>query len=158
LVLTPTEGMKLHLAGYTGTNFYTGPASGPLQTNTDVKKFRQGVMYTYIPPSFPRVKLQAEYVEGHDNGFRRRSWYQYILYRPFSWWPNFEPEYRYEQFTIDTNRPHNTLDRHTIGFNYYFHTNVKLTVNYEIKHDENGGGNTNPNNKNFFATEIQFRY
>ena len=158
LVLTPTEGMKLHFAGYTGTNFYTGAASGPLQTNTDVKKFRQGVMYTYIPPGFPRVKLQAEYVEGNDNGFRRRSWYQYILYRPFSWLPNFEPEYRYEQFTIDTNRPHNTLDRHTFGFNYYFHTNVKLTVNYEIKHDQNGGGDTNPNNKNFFATEIQFRY
>jgi len=39
-------------------------------------------------------------------------------------------------------------------------------VNYEIKHDENegrpfvttGGGVANASNKNFFATQIQFRY
>jgi len=158
LILTPTEGMKLYFAGYTGTAFFTGAASVPLQTNTDVKKTRQGVMYTYIPPQLPELKLQGEYIEGNDNGFRRRTWYQYILFRPFSFLPGFEPAYRYEEFTVDTNLPNSTLTRHTAGFNYYFHTNVKFTLNYEIKHDQNGGGNTNENNKNFFTTQIQFRY
>src|SRR3989454_6304062 len=158
LILTPTEGMKLYFAGYTGTAFFTGAASVPLQTNTDVKKTRQGVMYTYIPPQLPELKLQGEYIEGNDNGFRRRTWYQYILFRPFSFLPGFEPAYRYEEFTVDTNLPNSTLTRHTVGFNYYFHTNVKFTLNYEIKHDENGGGNANANNKNFFTTQIQFRY
>jgi hypothetical protein len=123
-------------------------------------------MYTYIPPQLPELKLQGEYIEGNDNGFRRRTWYQYVLFRPFSFLPNFEQAYRYEQFTVDTNRPNSTLDRHTVGFNYYFHTNVKFTLNYEFKHDENeghpfvttGGGVANPNNKNFFTTQIQFRY
>src|SRR5437870_9717100 len=166
LILTPTEGMKLYFAGYTGTAFINGTASGPLQNNTDVQKTRQRVMYTYIPPFLPELKLQAEYIEGNDNGFRRRTWYQYILFRPFSWLPNFEPAYRYEQFTVDTNSPNTTLDRHTVGFNYYFHTNVKFTLNYEFKHDDNegnpfvttGGGAANANNKNFFTTQIQFRY
>ena len=119
-----------------------------------------------FPPQLPELKLQGEYIEGNDNGFRRRTWYQYILFRPFSFLPNFEPAYRYEEFTVDTNRPNSTLTRHTIGFNYYFHTNVKLSVNYEIKHDGNegnpfvttGGGVANANNKNFFTTQIQFRY
>ena len=167
LMLTPTEGMRLYLAGYTGTSFFNAAAgSTVLPNNTDVRKFRQGIMYTYMPPGLPELKLQGEYIEGHDNGFRRRTWYQYVLFRPFSWLPNFEPAYRYEQFTIDTNRPNSTLVRHTVGFNYYFHTNVKLTVNYEIKHDENegnpfvtaGGGVANTNNKNFLTTQIQFRY
>jgi hypothetical protein len=158
VILTPTEGMKLYFAGYTGTSFFTGTAAGPLQTSTDVKRTRQGIMYTYIPPQLPELKLQGEYIEGNDNGFRRRTWYQSILFRPFSFLPGFEPAYRYEEFTVDTNRPDSTLSRHTIGFNYYFHTNVKLTVNYEIKHDQNGGGDTNSNNKNFLTTQIQFRY
>ena len=168
VIFTPTDGMKLYFAGYTGTGFFTAPnaANPPLQLNTDFRKTRQGVMYTYIPPWLPELKLQGEYIEGHDNGFRRRTWYQYVLYRPFSWLPGFEPAYRSEQFTIDTNRPNSTLSRHTLGFNYYFHTNVKLTVNYEIKHDENegnplvttGGGNANPNNKNLFVVQMQFRY
>jgi hypothetical protein len=167
LIFTPVEGMKFYLASYYGSSFFNGTASGPLRNNTDVKKFRDGVMYTYIPPFFNNlVKLQGEYMEGYDNGFRRRTWYQYVLFRPLPFLPNFEPEYRYEQFTVDTNRPNSMLDRHTVGFNYYFHTNVKLTVNYEIKHDQNegnpfvttGGGVANANNKNFFATQIQFRY
>ena len=166
LILTPTDGMKLYFAGLTGTAFFNGTASGPLQNNTDVKKTRQGVMYTYIPPFLPELKLQAEYIEGNDNGFRRRTWYQYILFRPFSFLPGFEPAYRYEEFTVDTNRPNSTLTRHTIGFNYYLHTNVKFTLNYEFKHDQNegnpfvttGGGVANANNKNFFTTQIQFRY
>ena len=166
LILTPTDGMKLYFAGMTGTAFFNGTASGPLQNNTDVKKTRQGVMYTYIPPFLPELKLQAEYIEGNDNGFRRRTWYQYILFRPFSFLPGFEPAYRYEEFTVDTNRPNSTLTRHTIGFNYYLHTNVKFTLNYEFKHDQNegnpfvttGGGVANANNKNFFTTQIQFRY
>ena len=124
-------------------------------------------MYTYFPPLFnDLVKLQGEYIEGYDSGFRRRSWYQYVLVRPLSWLPNLELAYRYEQFTMDTHRPDSTLERHTIGFNYYLHTNVKLTVNYEIKHDQNegnplvtaGGGQANANNTNFFVTQIQFRY
>src|SRR3989449_7042497 len=158
LILTPTEGMKLYFAGYTGTAFFNGNASGPLQNNTDVKKTRQGIMYTYIPPALPELKLQGEYIEGNDNGFRRRTWYQSILYRPFSFLPRFEPAYRYEEITVDTNLPNSTLTRHTAGFNYYFHTNVKFTLNYEIKHDQNGGGNANENNKNFFTTQIQFSY
>jgi hypothetical protein len=167
LIFTPVQGMKLYLAGYYGRSFFNGMASDPLRNNTDVKKFRDGVMYTYIPPFFNNlVKLQGEYMEGYDDGFRRRTWYQYVLFRPLPFLPNFEPAYRYEQFTVDTNRPNSMLDRHTIGFNYYFHTNVKLTVNYEIKHDQNegnpfvtmGGGVANANNKNFFATQIQFRY
>ena len=174
LLLNPLEGMKVYLSAYNGTSFFTNnngvcPGTSTVQACTDVKRFRQGAMYTYIPPGFPRLKLQGEYIEGYDNGFRRRTWYQYILFRPFSFLPNFEPAYRYEQFTMDTSRPNSTLDRHTIGFNYYFHTNVKLTVNYEIKHDGNegnpfvtssalGGGNGNANNKNFFTTQIQFRY
>src|SRR3989441_1904503 len=166
LILTPTDSMKLYFAGLTGTAFFNGTASGPLQNNTDVKKTRQGVMYTYIPPFLPELKLQAEYIEGNDNGFRRRTWYQYILFRPFSFLPGFEPAYRYEEFTVDTNRPNSTLTRHTIGFNYYLHTNVKFTLNYEFKHDQNegnpfvttGGGVANANNKNFFTTQIQFRY
>ena len=167
LILTPTDGMKLYVAGYTGHSFFNGTASGPLQNNTDVQKTRQGVMYTYIPPFLDNlVKLQAEYIEGNDNGFRRRTWYHYILFRPFSFLPGFEPAYRYEEFTVDTNRPNSTLTRHTIGFNYYLHTNVKFTLNYEFKHDQNegnpfvttGGGVANANNKNFFTTQIQFRY
>jgi len=175
LLLNPLEGMKVYLSAYHGTSLFTNNngacpgTSTDIQACTDVKRFRQGAMYTYIPPGFPRLKLQGEYIEGYDNGFRRRTWYQYILFRPFSFLPNFEPAYRYEQFTMDTSRPNSTLDRHTIGFNYYFHTNVKLTVNYEIKHDGNegnpfvtasalGGGNGNANNKNFFTTQIQFRY
>ena len=175
LLLNPLEGMKVYLAAYYGTGFFTNNngvcpgTSTVIHACTDVKKFRQGAMYTYIPPGFPGLKLQGEYIEGYDNGFRRRTWYQYILFRPFSFLPNFEPAYRYEQFTMDTNRPNSTLTRHTIGFNYYFHTNVKWTVNYEIKHDDNegnpfdtspslGGANGNPNNNNFFTTQIQFRY
>ena len=168
LILTPTEGMKLYFAGYTGTAFFTAPNTGTavLPLNSDVRKTRQGVMYTYIPPQMPELKLQGEYIEGADNGFRRRTWYQYVLFRPFSSLPNFEPAYRYEEFTVDTNRSDSTLTRHTVGFNYYFHTNVKFTLNYELKHDENegapfvttGGGNANANNKNFFTTQIQFRY
>lgn len=166
LILTPTEGMKLYFAGYTGTAFFTGTPTSVLPSNHDVRKTRQGVMYTYIPPGLRELKLQGEYIEGADNGFRRRTWYQSALFRPFSWLPNFEPGYRYEEFTVDTNRPNSTLTRHTIGFNYYFHTNLKFTLNYEIKHDENegnpfvttGGGNANSNNKNFFTTQIQFRY
>lgn len=172
LIFTPTAGMKLYVAAYYGTSFFTnnnGPCPGTstiILACTDVRKFRQGAMYTYIPPGFPRLKLQGEYIEGYDNSFRRRTWYQYILLRPFASWDNFEPAYRYEEFTVDTNRPDSTLTRHTVGFNYYFHTNVKLTVNYEIRHDENegnpfvttGGGDANANNKNFFMTQIQFRY
>jgi hypothetical protein len=167
LIFAPLEGMRFYLAGYGGTAFFNGTPSGPLRNNTDVRKFRQGAMYTYIPPFLnDLVKFQGEYIEGYDNGFRRRTWYQYVLFRPIPFLPNFEPAYRYEQFTMDTNRPNSTLDRHTIGFNYYFHTNVKLTVNYEIKHDRNegnpfvtaGGGGANPNNKNFFVTQMQFRY
>lgn len=168
LIFTPLEGMKFYLAGYYGRSFFNGTGSGPLLNNTDVKKFRDGVMYTYIPPFFnDLVKLQGEYIEGYDNGFRRRTWYQYVMFRPFPFLPNFEPGYRYEQFTVDTNRTTDSrLDRHTVGFNYYLHTNVKLTVNYEIKHDYNegnsfittGGGVANANNKNFFVTQIQFRY
>jgi hypothetical protein len=167
LVFSPIDGMKLYFAGYHGTAFFNGTPSGPLRNNTDVRRFRQGAMYTYFPPFFnDLVKLQGEYIEGYDNGFRRRTWYQYVLFRPLPFLPHFEPAYRYEQLTMDTNRPNSTLERHTIGFNYYFHTNVKLTVNYEIKHDQNegmpfvttGGGNANPNNKNFFVTQMQFRY
>jgi len=167
LALTPTAGMKVYLSSYFGTAFYNGAATATLRTNTDVKKFRDGAMYTYIPPFFNNlVKLQGEYIEGYDNGFRRRTWYQYVLFRPLPFLPNFEPAYRYEQFTMDTNRSNSTLDRHTVGFNYYFDTNVKFTLNYEIKHDENegnpfvttGGGVANPNNKNFLTTQIQFRY
>jgi hypothetical protein len=169
LIFTPTEGMKLYFAGYTGTSFYTAPnaASLILPQNKDIRKTRQGVMYTYIPPFLDNlVKLQAEYIEGADNGFRRRTWYQYVLFRPFSWLPNFEPAYRYEAFTIDTNRANSTLLRHTLGFNYHLHTNVKFTLNYEIRHDQNegnpfvtsGGGVANANNRNFFTTQIQFRY
>ena len=166
LIITPTEGMKFYLAAYTGTSFFNGTPSGLLANNTDVRKFRQGAMYTYIPPFFNNlVKLQGEYIEGNDNGFRRRTWYQYILVRPLAFLQNFEPAYRYEMFTVDTNRPQSTLERHTVGFNYYFHANVKLTVNYEIKHDQNQNstpfapsGEINANNKNFFVTQIQFRY
>lgn len=168
LILTPTEGMKLYFAGYTGTAFFAGTGTSVLPINKDVRKTRQGAMFTYIPPQLPELKLQGEYIEGVDNGFRRRTWYQYVLFRPFSFLPNFEPAYRFEQFTVDTNRPNSTLDRHTIGFNYYLDTNVKFTLNYEIKHDENegnpagfvtaGSGNANANNKNFFSTQIQFRY
>jgi hypothetical protein len=169
LILTPTEGMKLYFAGYTGAAFFNAAAgTSVLPNSTDVRRTRQGVMYTYIPPQLPELKLQGEYIEGADDGFRRRTWYQYVLFRPFSFLPNFEPAYRYEQLTVDTNRPNSTLDRHTIGFNYYFHTNVKFTLNYEIKHDENegnpsgfvtaGSGNANANDKNFFTTQIQFRY
>ncbi len=168
LILTPTEGMKLYFAGYTGTSFFTAPNTGTatLPVNTDVRKTRQGVMYTYIPPFLDNlVKIQGEYIEGADNGFRRRTFYQYVTFRPFSLLPNFEPAYRYEEFTADTNRPDSTLARHTIGFNYYFHTNVKFTLNYEIRSDENQNstplapaGNTNANNKNFLTTQIQFRY
>jgi hypothetical protein len=169
LILTPTDGMKLYLAGYTGTSFFTAPNAGSsvLPVNTDVRKTRQGVMYTYIPPFLDDlVKLQAEYIEGQDAGFRRRTFYQYVLFRPFSWLPEFEPAYRYEFFTVDTNRPDSTLSRHTIGFNYYFHTNVKFTLNYEIRQDENegspfittGGGVANANHQNLLTTQIQFRY
>ena len=168
LILTPTEGMKLYFAGYTGTALYnSSTVTAILPNNKDVRRTRQGVMYTYIPPFLDNlVKLQGEYIEGADNGFRRRTWYQYVLFQPLSSLPNFEPAYRYEQFAIDTNRPNSTLDRHTVGFNYYFHTNVKFTLNYELKHDENegnpfvttGGGVANANNKNFFTTQIQFRY
>jgi len=168
LILTPTEGMKLYLAGYTGTSFFAAPNTGTsiLPLNTDVRKTRQGVMYTYIPPFLDDlVKLQAEYIEGNDAGFRRRTWYQYILFRPLPFLPNFEPAYRYEEFAVDTNRPDSRLYRHTVGFNYYFHTNVKFTLNYEFKHDQNqnstslsGSGDNNANNKNFFTTQIQFRY
>jgi hypothetical protein len=167
LSFTPTAGMKVYLSSYFGTAFYNGAATATLRTNTDVKKFRDGAMYTYIPPFFNNlVKLQGEYIEGYDNGFRRRTWYQYVLFRPLPFLPNFEPAYRYEQFTMDTNRANSTLDRHTVGFNYYFDTNVKFTLNYEIKHDGNegnpfvttGGGVANPNNKNFLTTQIQFRY
>ena len=166
LTLTPTEGMKLYFTGYTGTAFFNGTDTTVLPNNHDVRKTRQGVMYTYIPPQLPELKLQGEYIEGADNGFRRRSWYQYVLFRPFSFLPNFEPAYRYEEFTVDTNRPNSTLTRHTVGFNYYFHTNVKFTLNYELKHDQNegnpfvttGGGVANSNNKNYFTTQIQFRY
>ena len=122
-------------------------------------------MYTYIPPGLPELKLQGEYIEGADAGFRRRTWYQYVLYRPFDWLPGFEPAYRYEEFTVDTNRPDSTLTRHTIGFNYYLHTNVKFSLNYEFRNDQNqnstplsGSGDNNANNKNFFTTQIQFRY
>ncbi|MEK6603117.1 MAG: porin, partial [Nitrospirota bacterium] len=111
------------------------------------------------------VKLQGEYIEGQDAGFRRRTWYHYILFRPLPFLPNFEPAYRYEEFTVDTNRPDSTLSRHTVGFNYYFHTNVKFTLNYEFRHDQNqnstplsGSGDNNANNKNFLTTQIQFRY
>ena len=167
LILTPTEGMKLYLAGYTGTSFFTAPNTGTniLPLNTDVRKTRQGAMYTYIPPGLPELKLQAEYIEGQDVGFRRRTWYHYVLYRPFSWLPGFEPAYRYEEFTVDTNRPNSTLSRHTVGFNYYLHTNVKFTLNYEFRNDQNqnstplsGSGDNNANNKNFLSTQIQFRY
>ena len=168
LILTPTEGMKLYLAGYTGTSFFTAPNTGTsiLSLNTDVRKTRQGIMYTYIPPFLDDlVKLQGEYIEGQDAGFRRRTWYHYILFRPLPFLPNFEPAYRYEEFTVDTNRPDSTLSRHTLGFNYYFHTNVKFTLNYEFRHDQNqnstppsGSGDSNANNKNFFTTQIQFRY
>jgi len=168
LILTPTEGMKLYFAGYTGTSFFTAPNTGTsiLPLNTDVRKTRQGVMYSYIPPGLPELKLQGEYIEGADNGFRRRTWYQYVLYRPFSWMPGFEPAYRYEEFTVDTNRPNSTLSRHTLGFNYYLHANVKFTLNYEIRHDENegnpfvtpGGGVANANNRNLLTTQFQFRY
>lgn len=168
LILTPTEGMKLYLAGYTGTSFFTAPNTGTsiLPINTDVRKTRQGVMYTYVPPFLDDlVKLQGEYIEGQDAGFRRRTWYHYILFRPLPFLPNFEPAYRYEEFAVDTNRPDSRLYRHTIGFNYYFHTNVKFTLNYEFKHDQNqnstalsGSGDNNANNKNFLSTQIQFRY
>ena len=159
LIFKPLEGLKVYLAGYYGHAFFNGKADKVLRNNTDVRKSRLGVMYTYFPPIFQNlVKLQGEYMEGHDHGFNRRTWYQYVLFRPFASWPNFEPAYRYEQFTVDTDRPHSTLSRHTLGFNYYLHTDVKLTVNYEIKHDANGGGSTNPNNNNFFATQLQFRY
>jgi len=167
LILTPTEGMKLYLAGYAGTSFYAAPngATNILPVNHDIRKTRQGVMYTYIPPDFPRLKLQGEYIEGQDNGFRRRTWYNYVLFRPFESWENFEAAYRFEEFTVDTNRPDSTLDRHTIGFNYYFHTNVKFTLNYEIRRDQNQNstplapaGHTNANNQNLLTTQIQFRY
>jgi len=159
LIFNPLEGLTVYLAGYYGHAFFNGKADKVLRNNTDVRKSRLGVMYTYFPPIFQNlVKLQGEYMEGHDHGFNRRTWYQYVLFRPFASWPNFEPAYRYEQFTVDTDRPHSTLSRHTLGFNYYLHTDVKLTVNYEIKHDANGGGSTNPNNNNFFATQLQFRY
>lgn len=168
LILTPTEGMKLYFAGYTGTSFFNGTAAAAnvLANNTDVKKNRQGVMYTYIPPFLDNlVKLQAEYIEGNDNGFRRQTWYQSILFRPLPFLPNFEPAYRYEEFAVDTNRPDSRLYRHTVGFNYYFHTNVKFTLNYEFKHDQNQNstalspsGDLNASNKNFFTTQIQFRY
>jgi len=167
LILTPTEGMKLYFAGYTGTAFFNAAAgTSVLPNNSDVKKTRQGVMYTYIPPFLDDlVKLQAEYIEGNDAGFRRRTWYQYVTFRPLPFLPNFEPAYRYEEFTVDTNRPNSTLYRHTVGFNYYFHTNVKFTLNYEFKTDQNqnstplsGSGDINANNKNFLTTQIQFRY
>jgi hypothetical protein len=119
LIFTPVDGMKFYLASYYGRSFFNGTGSGPLLNNTDVKKFREGAMYTYIPPFFNNlVKLQGEYMDGYDNGFRRRTWYQYITFRPFPFLPNLEPAYRYEQFTVDTNRPHSTLERHTVGFNY----------------------------------------
>ena len=160
LIFHPTLGMNLYLAGYTGTALFTAPnkATADLPLNRDVQRIRGGIMYTYIPPQLPELKLQGEYLEGSDNDFHRRTWYQYVLYRPFSWLPAFEPAYRYEEFTIDTNHPHSTLSRHTLGFNYYLHTNVKFTANYEIRHDENGGGNANTNNSNFFTTQIQFRF
>src|SRR5256712_2550565 len=60
LILTPTEGMKLYFAGYTGTAFFTGAASGPLQPNTDVKKTSQGLRDTNTPPHVPELKLQGE--------------------------------------------------------------------------------------------------
>ncbi len=185
LILAPADGLKVYLAGYTGTAFFTNTATATAASTCpsagqtacrDIRKTRQGVMYTYIPPFFDnRVKLQAEYIEGADNGFRRRTAYQYITFRPFDWLLNFEPAARAEFFTIDTNRKDSTMYRYTVGFNYYFHTNVKFTMNYEFKHDDNEGSNGNAggpittsaasgfgggnsNNKNFLTTQIQFRY
>lgn len=160
LIFNPLKGLRLYLAGYIGTAFFTSPnkATAELPLNSDVQRTREGFMYTYIPPQLPELKLQGEYIEGFDNDFHRRTWYQYVLFRPFSWLQAFEPAYRYEEFTIDTDRPDATLSRHTIGFNYYFHTNVKFTLNYEIRHDENGGEDTNPNNNNLLTTQIQFRF
>lgn len=159
-IFHPMPGLNFCVAGYAGTALFTAPnkATADLPLNSTVQRIRGGMMYTYIPPQLPELKLQGEYIEGTDNDFHRRTWYQYALYRPFSWLPAFEPAYRYEEFTIDTDRPNSTLSRHTIGFNYYLHTNAKFTANYEIRHDENGGGDTNANNNNFFTTQMQFRF
>lgn len=151
--------MALPLAAFANEITFAAVANVQLTLEDLKAEFTRetGIGVKTVIGSSGKLTSQAE-SGGTDNDFHRRTWYQYVLYRPFSWLPAFEPAYRYEEFTIDTDRPNSTLSRHTIGFNYYLHTNVKFTANYEIRHDENGGGDTNANNSNFFTTQIQFRF
>lgn len=135
--LSLTDALQIGLSGHLG-HYQPNPASTDHQSRT-----RAGIDVSYrSEPLF----LRGEYLWRKDDqlsGDELSMNGGYVL-AGYRFLENLETIARYEYFEPDTSSGDDHLNVFTIGANYYFLGNTRLSVNYEIIEDRlnSGLGNT----------------
>ena len=138
---TPLEALSLGLSGHWGK--YVGDSVENLD------RFRLGTDFEYLKNP---IRARGEFIWREDeqvSGAYIDKWGWYILggYRFFQ---KLEGILRYEEFDPNTDANYDRLDITTLGLNYYFIGNTRLSVNYEFRNDD-----ADADIDNFFTAQLQ---
>lgn len=122
----------------------------PVATSEDHEdRFRAGVDASYHgdPVFFRGEYIIREDKLGNGNSLKTNGWYLLGSYK-FS--DQFQGIARYESFNPNTDLDDNQLTAFTLGANYYFIGNTRVSVNYEIRDDK-----LNPDLGNLLTVQMQ---
>lgn len=141
--LTPYENLEIGVSGHSG-KYQPNPA-----LDNNESRYRLGADFSYTGDP---VFVRGEYIFRRDDqpsGDPRELNGGFLL-AGLQFNENMEAIARYEYFEPDNSSDDNTFTAFTIGANYYFVGNTRLSVNYEFRDDQ-----LNPNLGNVLTFQMQ---
>ncbi len=141
--ITPVQNFEI------GGSLHLGKFQPVAVSEDHEDRFRAGVdvSYTGDPVFFRGEYIMREDDFGNGNSLKMNGWY---LLGGYKFSDQFQGITRYEFFTPNTDGDDNELTTITIGANYYFVGNTRISVNYEIRDDK-----LNPEVGNLFTVQMQ---
>ncbi|MEX0646963.1 MAG: porin [Balneolaceae bacterium] len=141
--LTPYENLEIGVSAHSG-KYQSNPAF-----DNNESRFRLGADFSYTGDP---VFVRGEYILRRDDqpsGDTRKLNGGYLL-AGWQFLENSEAIARYEHYSPEGSLADNTFTAFTIGTNYYFVGNTRLSVNYEFRDDQ-----LNPNLGNGLTFQMQ---
>lgn len=141
--ITPFEGFEI------GGSLHFGKYQ-PVAASEDLEdRFRAGIDVSYMggPVFFRGEYMIREDDYGNGNSLKMNGGY---LLGGYKFTDKFQGIARYEFFTPNTDINENELTAITLGANYYFVGNTRISVNYEIRDDD-----LNPDLGNLLTIQMQ---